>query len=48
MQEWQKTFNGKIYLKVYMYNVMCHIMGVDINVAGKESPGSVILRYGLS
>ena len=41
-------FNGKIYLKVYMFNVMCHVMGVEINMAGKASPGSVILRYALS
>ena len=43
-----KIFNGKIYLQVYMYNVMCHIMGVDIHMGGKANTGSVILRYGLS
>ena len=41
-------FNGKIYAKVYMYYVVCLTMGVGINVAGKASPGSVILCCGLS
>ena len=41
--QWQDLFKR--------IHVQCHvpyIMAVDINVAGKASPGSVILRYGLS